>query len=121
VPAGATYFGPGVRDIAPAAGNHYKASTGEAIYLDGGAWVRGTIDVRGTRNVRIMGPGILSGDLWKGENVGSGALPFDDFLDYAMVRGDYFGGNGATVRESPSSILPGTTSSEAPRSSRASR
>jgi len=98
VPAGATYFGPGVRDIAPAAGNHYKASTGEAIYLDGGAWVRGTIDIRGTRNVRIMGPGILSGDLWKGENVGSGALPFDDFLDYAMVRGDYFGGNGATVR-----------------------
>jgi hypothetical protein len=98
VPAGATYFGPGVHEIAPAAGNHYKASIGEAIYLDGGAWVRGTIDLRGTRNVRIMGPGILSGDLWKGEDVGSGAIPFDDFLNYAMIRGDYSGGNGATVR-----------------------
>jgi len=98
VPAGATYFGPGIHDIAPAASNHYKASTGEAIYLDGGAWVRGNIDLRGTRNVRIMGPGVLSGDLWSGENQGSGALPFDDFLNYAMIRGDYFGGNGATVR-----------------------
>jgi hypothetical protein len=98
IPAGATYFGPGIQEIAPASGNHYKASTGEAIYLDGGAWVRGSIDLRGTRNVRIMGPGILSGDLWMGENVGAQALPFDEFLNYAMIRGDYFGGNGATVR-----------------------
>lgn len=98
VPAGATYFGPGIQEIAPASANHYKASTGEAIYLDGGAWVRGSIDLRGTRNVRIMGPGILSGDLWMAENVGAQALPFDQFLDYAMIRGDYFGGNGATVR-----------------------
>ena len=37
VPAGATYFGPGIRDIAPARGNHYKASNNEVIYLDGGA------------------------------------------------------------------------------------
>src|SRR5206468_11241984 len=50
-PSGATYFGPGVHQIAPAAGNHYKASTGEVLYLDGGAFVQGTIDIRGTRNV----------------------------------------------------------------------
>ena len=69
VPAGATYFGPGIRDIAPSSANHYRASTGEAIYLDGGAWVRGNIDVGDTRNVRIMGPGVLSGDPWRGEDL----------------------------------------------------
>ena len=66
------------------------------IYLDGGAWVRGNIDVRGTRNVRIIGPGVLSGDLWSGENVGSSALPFAEFTNYAMITGD-FAGNGASV------------------------
>jgi hypothetical protein len=98
LPPGATYFGPGVRDIAPAAGNHYRASTGETIYLDGGAWVRGNIDIRGTRNVRIMGPGVLSGDLWTGESVGASALPFQEFADYAMIHGDWFGGDGATLQ-----------------------
>jgi hypothetical protein len=96
VPSGATYFGPGIRDIAPAAGNHYKARNNEVIYLDGGAWVRGNIDVRGTRNVRVIGPGVLSGDLWSGENVGSSALPFAEFTNYAMITGD-FAGNGASV------------------------
>jgi hypothetical protein len=98
IPPGATYFGPGITDIAPAASNHYKASSNEVIYLDGGAWVRGNIDIRGTRNVQILGPGVLSGDLWRGESVGASALPFDDFLNYVMVRGDWFGGNGASVR-----------------------
>ncbi len=66
VPAGATYFGPGVLTI-PATGNHYRATNSEVIYLDGGAWVRGNIDISGTRNVQVMGPGVLSGDLWRGE------------------------------------------------------
>ena len=96
VPPGATYAPPGISK-APGAGNHYKASNGEVIYLDGGSWVRGNIDLRGTRNVRIMGPGILSGDLWTGEQVGSSALPFDQFLDYAMIRGEWSGGTGASV------------------------
>jgi hypothetical protein len=96
IPAGATYFGPGVHDIAPAAGNHYKASTGEAIYLDGGAWERGNIDVSGTHNVRVMGPGVLSGDLWTWESVKD--LPFDQYTKYAMITGDFYGGNGADVR-----------------------
>jgi hypothetical protein len=97
VPPGATYFGPGVRDIAPSSGNHYKASTGETIYLDGGAWVRGNIDISGTRNVRIMGPGVLSGDLWTGESINS--LPFDQFTKYVMITGDWFGGDGARVQD----------------------
>lgn len=96
VPAGATYFGPGVHDIAPSAGNHYKASTGEAIYLDGGAWVRGNIDVSGTHNVRVLGPGVLSGDPWTWESVKD--LPFAQYTKYAMITGDFHGGNGATVR-----------------------
>lgn len=95
VPPGATYFGPGIREIAPATNNHYKASTSEVIYLDGGAWVRGNIDVTGTRNVRIMGPGVLSGDLWIAENVQS--LPSNQFSSYAMVTGDFYGGDGASV------------------------
>jgi hypothetical protein len=95
VPAGATHFGPGITQIAPATGNHYKATSNEVIYLDGGAWVQGTIDLRGTSNVQIIGPGVLSGDLWKGENINP--LPYDEFTDYAMIRGDWFGGNGARV------------------------
>jgi hypothetical protein len=96
VPAGATYFGPGVRDIAPDAGNHYKASSNEVIYLDGGAWVRGNIHVYGTGNVTIMGPGILSGDLWLAETVNQfHNTDFNQFMTYAMVTGDW-GGNGTS-------------------------
>jgi hypothetical protein len=43
-----------------------------------------------------MGPGVLSGDLWTGEAINP--LPFDQFLDYAMIRGDWFGGDAATVK-----------------------
>jgi hypothetical protein len=94
VPAGATYFGPGITTVS-APGNHYKAANNEIIYLDGGAWVRGNFDIRGTRNVQIMGPGILSGDLWAGEDINP--LPFNQFLDYSMIEGDWFGGDAATV------------------------
>ncbi|HET9793326.1 MAG TPA: hypothetical protein VFS34_02600, partial [Thermoanaerobaculia bacterium] len=98
VPAGATYFGPGILEIAPSAGDHYKAKSGETIYLDGGAWVRGNIDVHGTTGVHIMGPGVLSGDLWSGEHQGSTALPFNQFTGYAMITGDFsYTSDGAVV------------------------
>jgi hypothetical protein len=93
VPAGATYVGPGVVEI-PSAGNHYKPANNEAIYIDGGAWVKGNIDLTGTRNVRIMGPGVLSGDLWRGEDLQG--LPYQQQLLYAGIKGD-LSGNGATV------------------------
>ena len=92
IPAGATYFGPGIQEIAHSTGDHYKAKSNETIYLDGGAWVRGNIDVRGTQNVHVMGPGVLSGDLWSGEQQGAAVLPFDQFLNYAMITGTFFGG-----------------------------
>ncbi|HWC95324.1 MAG TPA: hypothetical protein VG456_01205, partial [Candidatus Sulfopaludibacter sp.] len=96
VPKGATYFGPGIRDIAPALANHYTPYSGETIYLDGGAWVRGNIDVRGRSRVTIMGPGILSGDLWNAETV-QASPTFDQMMGYAMITGDW-GGTNATVQ-----------------------
>jgi hypothetical protein len=95
IPAGATYFGPGIHDIAPTAGNHYYASDNEVIYLDAGAWVRGNIILQGSSNVSVLGVGVLSGDLWTAEAVQ--ALPsFTDIMQYAMIKGDW-GGNNATV------------------------
>jgi hypothetical protein len=112
IPRGATYFGPGVRDLAPANGNHYRPSNNETIYVDGGAWLRGNIDVRGKSNVKIMGPGVLSGDLWTSEMVQS--LPaFDQVEGYAMVRGDWGGTNatvqGLTIVDSPAYNFYGGT------------
>lgn len=112
IPSGATYFGPGVHEIAPATGDHYLPSNGEVIYLDGGAWVRGNIDVRGKTNVKIMGPGILSGDLWTSEIVQ--ALPtFNQVTGYAMVIGDWGGTNatveGITIVDSPTYNFYGGT------------
>jgi hypothetical protein len=93
VPAGATYFGAGVRDIAPANGNHYIASNNETIYLDAGAWVRGNIDLRGKTGIRIMGPGVLSGDLWTAEAVQS-LSTFEQMMEYTMLLGDWGKTNG---------------------------
>jgi hypothetical protein len=94
VPAGATYVGPGIQ-IIPQNGGHYQPRNGEIIYLDGGAFVRGNIDVTGTSNVQLMGPGVLSGDLWTSESIS--AYPFDIWVKFAMVTGDWFGGDAATV------------------------
>jgi hypothetical protein len=95
IPKQATYFGPGVHDLSPSNGHHYVASNNEVIYLDGGAWVRGNIVVQGKSNVQIMGPGVLSGDVWTSEAVQS--LPFNQTVGYAMVSGDW-GGKNATVQ-----------------------
>lgn len=83
VPPGAVYFGPGVHEI----GHLWKATSGQVIYLDGGAWVTGNIDVRGTSNVTIMGPGVLSGEKWTGEEVKE--LEFQKAMDYFMIVGDF--------------------------------
>src|SRR5712692_6713266 len=94
VPAGATYVGPGIVTI-PQNGGHYQPKNGEIIYLDGGAFVRGNVDVTGTRNVQLMGPGVLSGDLWTSESIS--AYPFDIWVKFAMITGDWAGGDAATV------------------------
>jgi hypothetical protein len=94
VPAGATYVGPGILTI-PQNGGHYQPRNGEIIYLDGGAWVRGNLDVTGTRDVQLIGPGVLSGELWTGEGIS--AYPFDIWVKFAMITGDWVGGDAATV------------------------
>lgn len=98
VPKGATYFGPGVRTI-----EKFKAVSHQVIYLDGGAWVRGNIDVHGTTGVKIMGPGILSGDLWDADAIQG--LQFDETMTYAMITGDWQGNDasveGITILDSP--------------------
>lgn len=86
------YFGPGVTTI-----NQYQATSGEVIYLDGGAVVRGNISVKGTTNVQIVGAGILSGDLWTGETIQGGGLSWAQETGYAMVTGDFNSSDGATV------------------------
>ena len=95
VPPGATYVAPGYY-LVNTSDYHYKPANNEVIYLDGGAWVWGNIDLRGTTNVRIMGPGVLSGAIWPSEQVN--LLPFDQQLDFVMVRGDWYPGNAASVQ-----------------------
>ena len=95
VPPGATYVPPGYL-LVPTPDYHYKPANNEIIYLDGGAWVWGNVDLRGTTGVRIMGPGVLSGEIWPSEQVN--LLPFDQQLDFAMIRGDWYPGNAASVQ-----------------------
>ena len=49
----------------PGDGNHYRPTNNEVIYLDGGAWVRGNIDVSGTETseswARVCSRGSLEG------------------------------------------------------------
>ncbi|KND48704.1 MAG: putative glucanase [Parcubacteria bacterium C7867-003] len=92
---GLKYFGPGVHDISPGTGNHYYPSDNETIYLDGGAWVKGNIISTGKTNVQIMGPGILSGDLWDAQTVQN--LGWTGMQDYFMIYAASYGVVGDTT------------------------
>lgn len=53
------YYKPGVHSI----GTSFSSfSDNTTIYLDGGAYVKGTFNIHPKNNIRIMGPGILAGD-----------------------------------------------------------
>ncbi|HEY5137819.1 MAG TPA: carbohydrate binding domain-containing protein, partial [Methylococcales bacterium] len=81
VPSGALYFGPGVHDI----GFDYALSPSQnAVYLDGGAWVKGTLNIINAKNVKIVGPGILSGENWKWEEVST--HPFKTQIRYTLIH-----------------------------------
>jgi hypothetical protein len=93
VPAGpgVVYFGPGVhelgRDYHPPAGTH-------TLYIDGGAWVSGSIDVSvsGGPVFRLLGPGVLSGDFDTHEAClyvdGDPAQPrpYEELVDWSLVH-----------------------------------
>jgi hypothetical protein len=55
------------------------------IYLDGGAYVRGTILTRGKNNLNIIGPGILAGDNLDGSAIKSYNY-LQSFADYSNAN-----------------------------------
>ena len=98
-PSGALYYGPGVHDI----GLEKAPADGQTIYLDGGAWVIGTIDLRKRQNVKIMGPGVLSGEFMTGEQLHTAKMThfmiFGDGSDSAPKNNRV---EGITIVNSPS-------------------
>ena len=101
IPEGATVFGPGFHDI----GFQYRPAEGDTLYFDGGAWVTGSIDIRGLNNVKIIGPGVLSGEKSAYDNLH--AQPFEVSREHCMILGDY---NASTV----GCLLQGVTIVNAP-------
>jgi hypothetical protein len=78
------YFGPGVWTIEEL----YPIQSGARLYLDAGAWVRGTFDLRGARDVVIQGPGIISGERVTSETV-QAIVDFEVQLQNAMFYGGH--------------------------------
>lgn len=85
VPPGAKYFGPGIHNM----GVDYRLLPSEHdVYLDGGAWVVGSINISDAKqDVHIMGPGTLSGEFEVWENVKD--LPWPETFPYMMIHTDY--------------------------------
>ena len=85
VPEGALYFGPGEHII----GMDYALQpSDQTIYLDAGAWVIGTFHTNAVGgDLRIMGPGVLSGEFEMWENLH--ILPIGDTIPYMMIHTGY--------------------------------
>ncbi|MDR2730666.1 MAG: hypothetical protein LBB81_07205 [Treponema sp.] len=82
IPPDAVYFGPGVHET----GQLFKPKNDQTIYLDGGAWVKGNFDIRGLNNIKIIGPGVLSGEMWRGETLRD--MAWEKTREYFMIWGD---------------------------------
>lgn len=78
-----TYFGPGVWTIEEL----WPVQSGAKIYLDYGAWVKGSFDLTGCVDVKIMGPGVLSGERVAAETVQALAPNFLQQLTYSAIYG----------------------------------
>jgi len=76
------YFGPGVHSI----GRLFHMPADSRMYLDGGAWVIGSLDVLGSNNVIVEGPGVLSGEDKTFESLVL-TDPFETLLTNAAVYG----------------------------------
>lgn len=113
VPVGALYFGPGIYDISPTTADHYQAPSNGVIYLDGGAWVKGNILTSGATNVQIMGPGVLSGEVWNSAALAQ--LSGSQFKAYSMIYAGAYGTTnnttvqGVTILNSPAYVVYGAS------------
>lgn len=52
------WFGPGLHEI----GDDFQVQSGQTIYIEGGAYIKGQINGSDLQNVRICGRGIISGE-----------------------------------------------------------
>lgn len=96
VPSGARYFGAGVHDV----GLDYDVSFLTAIYIDGGAWVKGTLNLKNASNFKILGPGVLSGEKWRWEDIA--ALPWAEVSRYMLIHSS--DSSGTVTKNTPIQI-----------------
>lgn len=87
------WFGPGVHELP---GGRLELQAAQAVYLAGGAFVRGRIVGHNANGVRILGRGVLSGD----------RLPHTDATGkksehFVVLRGDDVVVDGPTFADSP--------------------
>lgn len=104
VPADAVYFPAGVHNI----GRAYRVKSNTTLYLDDGAYLIGSIDARGSENVKIMGRGIVSGEYKTGAEVmaeTANSAKWELFQEYFTIRGDNKSKNivleGITIANTP--------------------
>ena len=104
--ANVDYWGPGEHTLPS---NYSLPSGKDTLYLDRGAWVRGTVNVtasNGFSQLRIVGPGVLSGELDSWEAVSNLTWPGPVFhsmvyCDPAASPQHSFSMDGPTVVASP--------------------
>lgn len=82
----ALYFGPGVHQI----GMLFQLADNVTVYIDGGAVVKGSFDLRQCDGVVIAGPGVLSGYIpgVMTPEIVAGISAFNDQRVYSMFFGD---------------------------------
>lgn len=77
----ALYFGAGEHDIAQL----FALADDVTVYIDGGAVVTGSFDLRGCDGVEVKGPGVLSGTFANYDDIED--LPFSTRQTYSMFYG----------------------------------
>lgn len=75
------YFPAGVHDI----GQLFEIESNSTMYLEGGAWLTGNIDIRENVGCVIMGRGVISGEDF--DKAAIRLLPFADAIEYSAILG----------------------------------
>jgi hypothetical protein len=87
VPQGARYYKPGVQCAGDNGSPTCKVLNSQIIYLDAGAWVKGNFDVRHCAGARLMGPGVLSGEIWNVKDQNNPWMVWGTFKGTADLNG----------------------------------